>query len=98
MSKTTNIKYRQCSLSKREGTATRETVSWLPTHLKIKGGTGKMRLEVGNVVDLKEDDGTWTKDWTVLSIGENEIDNPPDWRALIKGHRKNTGDSTPRRT
>ena len=97
MSKKSNVKYRQCTLTRAEGAATVETVSWLPVQMTRVGGGGKVRLEVGMTVDLKEEDGTWTRDWTVKSMS-TETETPPDWRAMIRGHRKQTGDSNPKRT
>ena len=90
------MKFRQCRLVKKVGTANVETVSWLPTEFPVRGGGSRARLRVGSVVDLREEDGTWSKDWTVVSTGTSEVEDPPDWRKLIKGHRKMTGDSTPR--
>jgi hypothetical protein len=95
MSRKPSVKFRQCRLAKRTGNANYETVSWLPVEFPVKEGGSKARLRVGSVVDLREDDGTWSEDWTVVSVGA-ELEDPPDWRKLIKGHRKMTGDSNPR--
>lgn len=92
MSKKT--KFSQCRLVRQEGGIRTETVSWIPT--KLKSDNGMVNLRVGLVVDLQEEDKTWTRNWRVESMG-TITENPPDYRALIKGHRKMTGDSMPRR-
>lgn len=62
-----------------------QTTSYLPQKYAV----------VDAVVSLRGDDKTWSDDWVIKSAGKLE-DEPPDWRSLIKGHRKMTGDSTPR--
>jgi len=89
------IQYRQCHLHKPSERGHISRVSWLPTQFPARGGGKKVKLRVGSVVDLKEEDGSWSTDWEILSCGEPK-DEAPDWRALVKGHRKNTGDSIKR--
>lgn len=79
------IRYRQCRLESSTPTGRVETVSYLPTKF----------AKVGQFVGLKGDD--FTRTWKVTSAGQI-TDNPPDWRADIRGHRKMTGDSNPKRT
>lgn len=83
MSKKTT--YTQCRLRREAESGHMETVSWIPSKF------GK----IGQIVDLKEDDGNWSRGWEIVLVGPT-IENPPDWRKLIRGHRKMTGDSTPR--
>lgn len=78
-------KYAQCTLEKRDGNSTLRTVSYLPQKFAKKGW----------IVDLKEENGNWDKGWNVVEVGKLTT-SPPDWRALIKGHRKMTGDSLPK--
>ena len=85
--------FSQCRLVRQEGDVRTETVSWIPT--KLKSNNGLVNLRLGLVVDLQEEDKTWTRNWTVESMGPT-TENPPDYRALIRGHRKMTGDSMPR--
>lgn len=77
------IRYRQCRLTSPTERGQVETVSYLPTKF----------AKVGRTVGLKDDD--FERTWTVTSAGP-VTDNPPDAHALIKGHRKMTGDSLPR--
>lgn len=77
--------YSQCRLEKRDGDAKIETVSYLPSQFAKKG----------RIVSLKESDGSWSDNWVVISFGPI-TDCPPDWRKLIKGHRKMTGDNLPK--
>ena len=84
MSKVT--KYRQCHLEKVTATGRVETTSYIPAKY----------AKVGWVVDLRGKDKSWDRGWTVVSAGPL-VDEPPSARDLIKGHRKMTGDSAPRR-
>ncbi len=77
--------YRQCRLARKLPSGRIETTSYIPARY----------ARVGNVLSLRDEDGTWTKDWEVLVVGPLVTD-PPDWRSLIRGHRKMTGDSMPR--
>lgn len=52
---------------------------------------------VGKILQLKNDDDTWTDGWRVISAGALNED-PPDAHAAIKQHRKATGDSAPKIT
>jgi hypothetical protein len=77
--------YRQCRLTRTIATGRLETTSYLPAQY----------ARVGNVLGLKDEDGTWTMNWEVVSAGPL-VEDPPDWRKLVRGHRKMTGDSMPR--
>jgi hypothetical protein len=75
--------YRQCRLKKNESWQ----VSWLPEKFAV----------VGKVLKLRNDkDDAWDDGWTVTAAGENLVDEPPYADAMIRGHRKNTGDSLPK--
>jgi len=78
-------KYAQCYLEKEDGNSVIATTSYLPEKFAKKGW----------IVDLKKEDGTWDRGWKVISKG-NITENPPEWRKLIRGHRKMTGDSLPK--
>jgi hypothetical protein len=80
------IRYRQVRLQRSEGNKTIETVSWIP----IK------HAKVGHLVSLKDDDGNWSPDYKVISVSNHVLDETPDWRKMIRGHRKQTGDSSPK--
>jgi hypothetical protein len=88
--------FTQCKLVREDEGSRTETVSWIPTKVKSEND-GMVKLHLGMVVDLKNEDDTWTRDWTVESMSA-PVDEPPDFRKLIRGHRKMTGDSMPRRT
>lgn len=46
-------------------------------------------------IKLKTGDD-WDEGWLVKEVYHNsETTEPPDWRKLIRGHRKSTGDSLP---
>lgn len=83
--------YSQCRLTRTEGSARIETVSWLPT--RVKSDKGMISLKVGSVVDLKDQEGNWTRGWCVEAMGTKTEEEAPDWRKSVRGHRKNTGDS-----
>ena len=70
--------FRQCFLKQRDRTT---TVAWLPEKVCI----------VGKGVAIKQND-VWGPTWQIMTMGP-KTDRPPDWRKLIKGHRKQTGDS-----
>ncbi len=59
--------------------------SWIPEKF----------AEVGKVLKLKED-GVWIDGFVVEFAGEDAIDEPPDPRKVIRGHRGRTGDSLPK--
>lgn len=76
--------YRQCRLVK-EGRLFQ--VSWLPEKFAVVGKILKLR---------NEDNNEWDNGWLVTSAGDNRVDEPPYADAMIRGHRKNTGDSLPK--
>ena len=76
--------YQQCQL--KQGNST--TVTWLP----------EKHCKVGHRVSIKDDD-EWSAPWTVASISkDSKTESPPDYRKLIRSHRKSTGDSLPKLT
>lgn len=77
--------YAQCILEKKRDNSVISTTSYLPKKFAKKGW----------IVDLKNDEGVWDRGWKVVSVG-NSTNNPPEWRKLIKGHRKMTGDNLPK--
>lgn len=80
--------YRQCRLVRKTPTGTMTQVSWMPEPYCVKD----------KVLKLKLDDGSWENGWVVQGAGENRLpqDQVPDSHTMIKGHRKNTGDSEPK--
>jgi len=79
-------KFRQCRLTRKVENGEARMVSFLPEKFAI----------VGKVLKLKDEDtGKWTNGWIVESAGDL-VDEPPDYRKGIRGHRDNTGDSTPK--
>ncbi len=64
MGKITDCNYRQCSLERIDGATTLKTTSWLPEKYAKKS----------RLVDLKGDDGEWTRNWVVTSVGSTSID------------------------
>lgn len=79
------VKYRQCSLEKKTKEGSVSQVSWIPS----------IYAKVNSFVKLKNDDEVWVDGWKVKSISDEELalDDVPDWKKSITGHRKNTGDS-----
>ena len=62
-------------------------MSWLPEQFAV----------VGKVLKLRNDKSeAWDDDWTVTAAGDNRVDEPPYAEGMIRGHRKNTGDSLPK--
>lgn len=81
-----NTLYRQCRLVRQgEGNSKIETVSHIPQKF----------AKVGWILSLKDNDDEWTEGWIVKQVGDL-VSEPMDVRKLIKGHRKMTGDDTPR--
>lgn len=89
-----NIKYRQCTLSKEKGYVREEIVSWLPEKVKTEKGLRPLKIDM--IVSLKGED-VWSENWRIVDIGETALEDAPDWRAMVKGHRKKTGDSLKRK-
>ncbi len=58
-------------------------VAWIPSGF----------ASMGRIVKIKQDDGSWVGGWEIVGVGSNEIDEVPDINKMIRGHRKNTGDS-----
>jgi hypothetical protein len=75
--------YRQCRLQKENS----QQMSWIPEEF----------AEVNKVLKLRNEDGEWDNGWTVTSVGNRlEEHYLPNVNQMIKGHRKNTGDSLPK--
>jgi hypothetical protein len=52
---------------------------------------------VDKVLKLRDDDGNWDNGWIVTSVGNRLPEHYlPNVNRIIKGHRKNTGDSLPK--
>jgi len=86
----------QCRFARKgEDGSTTETVSWIPIKVKHRDRGGLVRVEVGMIIDLKEEDGTWTRDWTIVGTGaiQNRV---PDVRKSIRTHRQRSGDDLPK--
>ena len=77
--------YVQCRMERKTPSGNASTTSWIPAKF----------AKLDWILDLK-DGVTWTRGWIVKLVGSRTAD-PPDWRKLIKGHRKMTGDSLPRK-
>jgi hypothetical protein len=91
------VQYVQCRFVRENEDGSRsETVSWIPTKVKNRDKGGLIKVRKGMIIDLKEEDDTWTRDWTVSFVGSEIKEDAPDVRKMIRGHRKNTGDSMPR--
>ena len=80
------MKYTQCRLVRLSKTKNQE---WgLTTFIQSKFA------KIGNTLRLEDVEG----EWIVQTIGtELDEDKLPDYRKNIRNHRKNTGDSTPKR-
>lgn len=88
--------YIQCRFKREcENGSTMETVSWIPVKIKHRDRGGLVKVETGMTIDLKEEDGTWSRDWVITGTGA-VLDRAPDVRKAVRNHRKNTGDSTPK--
>ncbi len=87
MSKTTY--YRQCHMAKPTKTGKWEQTSWIPEKFAV----------VGKVLKLKDMDGNWDNGWVVETASQTRLadDMLPDYHSEIKGHRKATGDSLPKK-
>jgi len=87
----TETYYKQCTLRKTLGpTTTRCQTAWIPEKFAIKGKVIKIRD--------KDDGDQWDDGWVVLSNGGTKRSEKqlPDYHAMIKGHRKKTGDALPK--
>jgi hypothetical protein len=90
--------YVQVNLTRENGDGSRsETTSWIPVKVKDRDKGGLVKVRKGMTIDLKNEDDTWTRDWIVASVGSEVKDEAPDVRKMIRGHRKNSGDSQPKR-
>ena len=81
-------KFRQCHLERDlEDGSVSHTTSYLPQKYAV----------VSRAVSLRDDDKNWSQGWVIVLAGKL-VDQPPDWRSLVKGHRKMTGDNIPKRS
>jgi hypothetical protein len=71
--------YRQCTLKQSNKT----TVAWIADKFCTEG----------RGISIKDEKGEWSERWEVIKFSSDKTDTPPDYRKLIKGHRKATGDS-----
>jgi len=96
MSNTTQ--YVQCQFARENEDGSRSvTTSWIPTRVKHQDKNGLAKVRVGMTIDLKDEEGNWDHDWIVEVMGTDIRNDAPDVRKMIRGHRKNSGDSMPRR-
>jgi hypothetical protein len=63
-----------------------EQTAWIPTKFAVAGNVLKI---YNNDIDM------WVDDWIVRRVWQT-VDNPPDYRKCIRGHKKRTGDSLPK--
>jgi len=80
--------YRQCTLTRTNGTSTYTTVTFLPVKYAI----------VGKNVELQESDSGWSPIWTVQATSNftKEASEFQTYEQMVRGHRQATGDSTKR--
>lgn len=76
--------YCQCTMERKTKTGTERIVSYIPERFAV----------LDKVLMLKHE-GKWTNGWVVLHVGHCQEGNP-DVNKLIRGHRRNTGDSLPK--
>lgn len=77
------MQYVQCKLVK----GNIEQTSWIPKKFAV----------VGKGLKLKDEYDNWSYGWRVkAAFGEVDEKHIPDWRKAVRGHRKSTGDSTPK--
>jgi hypothetical protein len=79
--------YSQCTVERKTESGKSTMVTWLPAKFAIKG----------KVLKLKGNGDVWTDGWVVTKVGELAT-KPPNWTKLVRQHRRNTGDSLPRRS
>jgi hypothetical protein len=77
------MKYRQCVLQKSlSETSILVQTSWIPEQFAVQG----------LILKLREEDG-----WEVAHVGSAcEESDAPNYRMLVRSHRRNTGDSLPK--
>ena len=80
-----NTYYKQATMSRKAEESSTTQVSWIP----------EKWAKVDQVLKLKGDDDLWVDGWVVESVGETRLpeNQLPDYRKMIRGHRKSTGDS-----
>lgn len=80
-------RYRQCTLRKKLSEFSHaQQVSYIP----------EKYAEMGRTLKLKDEHDEWDDGWVVISAGELNS-HPPDNHESIKNHRRNTGDSMPKK-
>ncbi|PQO36343.1 hypothetical protein DTL21_10625 [Bremerella cremea] len=81
--------YKQCRLVKRTSQTTAvELTSWIP----------EKYAQLHNYVQLKQADGSFVDGWEVTCVSTEKLSEAhlPDSHAMIKGHKKATGDALPK--
>ena len=78
--------YSQCTIEKKTESGKTTQVTWLPAKYAVKG----------KVLKLKDDGDKWQDGWVVMQVGDPS-ERPPDWKKLVRQHRKDTGDALPKR-
>lgn len=83
------VYYKQCRLVKRTSSTTAiELTSWIPEkYARLHG-----------YVQLKQADGSFVGGWEVTCVSAERLqeEHLPDSHAMIKGHKKATGDALPK--
>ncbi len=82
--------YRQCRMIRQTSTTSRtEITSWIP----------EKYAQLNSYVKLKQADGSFVDGWKVTSVSSERLAERhlPDTHAMIKGHKKATGDALPKR-
>ena len=78
--------YRQCALCRQDGDREIHQTAYIPTKF----------AKTGNVLKIKDDADEWVDGWEVLFC-YSEIDDVVDVRQSFKRHKRNTGDSLPKK-
>lgn len=81
------MKYRQCQMKKKTLTGYSKTTSYLPDEFAREG----------KYLQLKDDYDRWDNGLLVTHASQHFTTAPPDYRKAIRGHKKMTGDSLPKR-
>lgn len=83
--------FKQCHLVKRTSPTTKiEVTSWIP----------EKYAQLNSYVQLKQHDGSFVDGWQVMSVSSARLqeNHLPDTHAMIKGHKRATGDALPKRS
>jgi len=80
--------YIQCTLQKRTPNSRITQIAWIPEKFVIKD----------KVLKIRDQNDEWDDGWVVMSDGgaRKEEKQLPDYRSMIRGHRRKTGDALPK--